>query len=157
MHVDIRQRHTLHTYIQAAFVSQNLCNRRTHTAGKIVLLNGNDTAGFLCSLDDRFTVNRLNGVQGDQANVNALLSCCKNSLLCFVANGSTEDDGSIIAVLHSDGFAQLKLERAMMNILLVFIAASVEHRTFILENCSRSSFCFLQIARNNNYHIRQCT
>ena len=55
-----------------AFLGNNVSNCGAKSADNAVFLNGDDPAGLLCCLDDDVAVDGLDGVDIDNASVNAL-------------------------------------------------------------------------------------
>lgn len=69
LHADLDDRN-------GAFLGNNVSNCGAKSADNAVFLNGDDPAGLLCCLDDDVAVDGLDGVDIDNASVNALLLEC---------------------------------------------------------------------------------
>ena len=85
-------------YLNRTFLACNSAYCVAKTADNIMLLNGDDSACFLCGFDDDFSVDRLNCVNVDEAGVDTLLPKLSASLESLVYAKTCCDNRYIVAV-----------------------------------------------------------
>ena len=111
-----------------------------------MLLDSDDAPGFMRRLYDSGPVDRLDRVHGNQPAVNPFFPCGGNGLFCLVTDGTTKNHGTVIAIFHGNGFAQLKLNRPAVDIFFVFITAAIKHRAVIGEDGASRGLGFGEVA-----------
>ena len=95
-------------YLNRIFLAEHFAYRTAQSADYVVFFNCNNSACFLCSLYNDFTVNRLDCVNVDKAGVFSLCFKLFNGFECFVYNKTCCNNRNVVALVKRNALAKLK-------------------------------------------------